>query len=88
VHSGHESHRVIIRFDPQVADYIREKKWHPSQEVTALGDGGVELRLRLSSLGEIQRWILSWAGGAVPIAPPELVESIRSAAKALLSKVG
>ena len=26
--------------------------------------GGVELRLRLSSLAEIQRWILGWAGAA------------------------
>lgn len=87
VHSGKDQHRVVIRFDPAVADFIREKKWHPSQEIKDLADGSLELRLRLSSLGEVQRWILSWAGGAVPLEPPALVASVRQAAQALLRSV-
>ncbi len=83
VHSGKDSHAVAIRFDPLVADYIREKRWHPSQKIRELPDGGLELRLRLSSLGEIQRWILSWGGSAVALSPPALVTSIRQAARTL-----
>ncbi|HWI59190.1 MAG TPA: WYL domain-containing protein, partial [Bacillota bacterium] len=30
VHSGHGEFDVVIRFNEQVADYIREKKWHSS----------------------------------------------------------
>ncbi len=82
--SGQGEHDVVIRFDPYAADYIREKRWHPSQEVTERADGGLELRLKLSSLGEIQRWILGWGGSAVPISPPELVESVRTAAQRLV----
>ena len=85
VHSAQGDYNVIIRFDSYAADYIREKRWHPSQTLRELKDGGVELRLKLSSLGEIQRWILGWGGSAVVIAPPELIASVTKAAQALLS---
>ena len=72
------------RFDDLVADYVREKRWHPSQHLTELPDGGVELRLKLSSLVEIQRWVLSWGGDVKVIRPPELAETIRASARAIL----
>lgn len=84
VHSAEGRFDVGVRFSPAVADYIREKRWHPSQVLRELEGGGIELRLRLSSLVEVQRWILGWGGAAVPLRPPELVESIRRAAQALL----
>jgi len=79
---------VLIRFDELAADYIREKRWHPSQQLTELEDGGVQLRLKLSSLAEIQRWILSWGGRATVLAPVELAESVNAAARAILDKTG
>jgi predicted DNA-binding transcriptional regulator YafY len=79
VHSGKSDHVVVIRFNEMVADYIREKKWHASQQLKNLQNGGVELKLRLSSLIEVQRWILSWAGNAIVMEPPELREAVRMA---------
>ena len=86
VHSGRDRFNIRIRFNDFAADYIREKKWHASQKLTELKDGGVELRLQLSSLVEIKRWILSWGGSAFVIEPPELAESVRSAAKEILQR--
>jgi proteasome accessory factor B len=77
---------VVVRFDELASDYIREKRWHPSQRLLELEDGGVELRLRLSSLAEIQRWVLSWGGRAVALAPRELVESVANAAREILER--
>jgi proteasome accessory factor B len=85
VHSGRGDFRVVIRFDALAADYVREKRWHPSQELKELKEQGVELRLRLSSLGEIQRWVLGWGGGAVVVEPPELIEAVRQAAQRIVS---
>ena len=85
VHSGEGKFDVAIRFDARVADYIREKKWHASQELRELKNGAVELRLKLSSLMEIQRWVLGWAGDAVVLAPPELREAVKHAAKKILA---
>lgn len=84
VHSGRGTYEVVIRFHPHVADYIREKKWHPSQKLKEQADGGVQLSLKLSSLVEVQRWVLGWAGHAVVLAPPELVNAVADAARKIL----
>ena len=84
VQSGQGNYDVVIRFNELVADYIREKKWHESQQLRELKDGGVELRLKLSSLVEIERWILGWGGDAMVVQPAELVEKVKQAAKKIL----
>jgi proteasome accessory factor B len=84
VHSGAGRYDVVLRFAAEVADYIREKRWHDSQELKELNGGGVELRLRLSSLGEVERWVLSWAGRAAVVRPKELADSVRNAAATIL----
>ncbi|HWH70541.1 MAG TPA: WYL domain-containing protein, partial [Candidatus Sulfotelmatobacter sp.] len=84
VHSGHGEFDVVIRFNEQVADYIREKKWHSSQHLRELKEGGVELAMKLSSLGEVERWILSWGGNATVVRPPELAEAVKRAAQKIL----
>jgi proteasome accessory factor B len=84
VHSGEGQFDVVIQFTARAADYIREKKWHESQQLRELKNGGVELSLKLSSLVEIERWILSWGGDAKVVEPRELIESIRQAARKIL----
>jgi predicted DNA-binding transcriptional regulator YafY len=86
VHSGHGEYQVVLQFDELSADYIREKKWHPSQELKELKAGGVELRLKLSSLAEVQRWILGWGGHAVVLEPAELAASVRAAAENIVTQ--
>lgn len=81
VHSGEGEYLVVLRFSPQVADYIREKRWHRSQLLKELKDGGVELRMSLSSLSEVERWVLSWGGEAEVIEPSELKDRILQAAQ-------
>jgi proteasome accessory factor B len=84
VHSGEGEYEIVIRFSPRAADYIREKKWHESQQLRELKGGGVELRLKLSGLLEIERWILGWGGDARVIKPRELAAAVRQSAKAIL----
>jgi predicted DNA-binding transcriptional regulator YafY len=80
IHSREGDFDVRIEVDASIADYIREKKWHPSQTITERPDGGLELRLRLGSLREIERWVLGWAGAARVTAPPELADAVGRAA--------
>jgi predicted DNA-binding transcriptional regulator YafY len=84
VHSGEGEYEVVLRFNARVADFIREKKWHESQRLRELKTGGVELRLTLSSLLEIERWVLSWGGDAVVVKPRELAEAVKAAAEKIL----
>jgi proteasome accessory factor B len=84
VQSGKDAHVVVIRFAESAADYIREKKWHSSQKLKELKEGGVELTMKLSSISEVERWVLGWGGKARALQPPELVKSIRAAASRIL----
>ena len=86
VRSGEGEHEVVIRFNARAADYVREKKWHESQQLRELRGGGVELRLKLSSLMEIERWVLSWGGDATVVKPRELVEAVKKSAEAILKQ--
>jgi predicted DNA-binding transcriptional regulator YafY len=85
VHSREGDFDVVLQFEERVADYIREKKWHSSQQLTELAGGGLEMRLKLSSLPEIQRWVLGWGGAARVLAPPELAAGVRAAAERILA---
>jgi proteasome accessory factor B len=84
VHSAQGEFQVAIHFNEHVADYIREKKWHDSQQIKELPDGSVELHLKLSSLNEIERWVLNWGGNAVVIQPLELATMIKQSAEKIL----
>lgn len=84
VQSAQGEFHVAIRFNEMVADYIREKRWHESQQLKELEDGSVELHLKLSSLKEIERWILNWGGNAVVLNPPELAEMVKQSAEKIL----
>ena len=84
VHSGEGEYEVVIRFNARAADYVREKKWHQSQQLRELKGGGVELKLKLSSLAEIERWVLSWGGDAKVLKPRELAGAVQQAAQKIL----
>lgn len=84
VHSGKGEHKVQIHFSPNVADYIREKKWHPSQKIRTFPSGAVELEMTVSSLVEVERWVLQWGGNAKVIAPRELIEHVHNCAQSIL----
>ncbi len=36
-------HKTRIRFEAEVAPYIRERKWHPTQQIVERRDGGLVL---------------------------------------------
>jgi predicted DNA-binding transcriptional regulator YafY len=88
VHSAEGTFDVVIRFNQHVADYVREKRWHDSQRLKELKSGEVELHLKLSSLSEVERWVLSWGGNARVLEPKALVESVRRAARKILKEAG
>jgi predicted DNA-binding transcriptional regulator YafY len=64
---------VAIRFDEYQARWIRERRWHDTQEpLEELPDGGVILRFRAGGLNEIKRWVMSYGAHAEVLEPPEL----------------
>lgn len=50
---------------------------HPSQRITDTAEGGCELAFEIPVSGEIEAWILSWAGDCEVLAPPRLRKRIQ-----------
>jgi len=82
--AGGDSYDIRIQFNKQAAPFIREKNWHPTQKITELKNGAVELTLKLSHLTDIRRWVLGWGGSAKVIAPKELAQAVQAEARAVL----
>ncbi|MEN8662227.1 MAG: helix-turn-helix transcriptional regulator [Lentimonas sp.] len=82
---GETKHKVRVEFDAWAAELIQEKDWHAAQEIKALDGGGIEFRIELADLFEIERWILGWGSHAKVLAPAKLKNSIRKHAEGILN---
>jgi proteasome accessory factor B len=80
---GERDYRVVIRFAASIADRIREREWHESQQLRDLPDGRLELKLRLGALPEIEKWVLTWGAEAEALEPTELRQRLQATAAAL-----
>jgi proteasome accessory factor B len=72
---------VRLRFDPVVADRVKESVWHRTQQLADLPDGGVEMAVQVAGIIEIRPWILSWGNQVEVLAPEELREAVATATR-------
>jgi predicted DNA-binding transcriptional regulator YafY len=75
VHSGTPVD-VAIEFDARVADYVKGREWHGSQQVEDLAEGGVRLSLKVCDDRTLRAWILSFGPLARVLAPSQLAQEI------------
>ncbi len=73
---GPDLHQVKIWFSPDQARWIKEKIWHPTQELAEQPDGSTILTMTTSGLIQVKSWILSFGSEAKILAPPVLVNEI------------
>jgi proteasome accessory factor B len=77
VFPGREGHTVTVRFDAFASQLVRERKWHPTQELKEIDDDCVELTVSVGNFHEISRWIMSWEDHAVVVKPAALRRKMR-----------
>lgn len=68
--------RVEIAFAPRIARYVRERVWHPSQEIANSEDGGLRLTLHVVHDWALKSWILGFGALARVVAPASLANEI------------
>lgn len=76
VNQGPPEH-VEIAFEPRIAPFIRERRWHPSQRQIDRKDGGVVLSLEVCNDWALRSWILGFGPLARVIAPATLKSQIK-----------
>ncbi|WP_286393557.1 helix-turn-helix transcriptional regulator [Pseudanabaena mucicola] len=80
--------QISIWFDAATAPFIRERRWHPTQQLDENSDGSLILNFVARGLNEVKRWILFYGKGAKALAPPELVEMLREEVTLLYRNYG
>ncbi|AGY58698.1 helix-turn-helix transcriptional regulator [Gloeobacter kilaueensis] len=79
IEAGGQPQPIAIHFSAKVAPFIRERRWHHTQQIEAHSDGSLTLRMSVPGLSEVKRWVLGYGEDAVVEGPLELVEMIRTA---------
>jgi len=68
--------RVEIAFAAKIARYIRERVWHPSQQLQDQADGGLHLHLNVVNDWALKSWIFGFGRLATVISPVSLASEI------------
>ena len=68
---------VEIWFDGKTAPYIKERRWHHSQEIELHNDSSITLKMRVRGINDLKRWVMWYGKGAKVLNPPKLVELVR-----------
>jgi predicted DNA-binding transcriptional regulator YafY len=68
---------VKIWFDAKTAPYIKERRWHNTQEIEINTDGSITLKMYVRGINDLKRWVMWYGKGAKVLSPPELVELVR-----------
>jgi len=83
---GQEPQDVVILFDRYAARWVRERCWHETQRLEEQKDGSALLRITVSGLGEVKRWVMGFGGYAEVLAPQGLREDIKREIAAMAGK--
>ncbi len=74
-----ESVRAV--FEPKVAPYLRERRWHHTQENEELSDGRLRMYMKVGLSEELITWLLGFGPEVLVESPPALVERLRQATR-------
>jgi predicted DNA-binding transcriptional regulator YafY len=77
---------IVLRFDREIREHVMRKKWHPSQDVKELKDGGLEMRLNVNGVQGIGSWILKWIPHVKVLEPKSLRQQLLSKLEAAIEK--
>jgi predicted DNA-binding transcriptional regulator YafY len=63
---------VEVVFNSDIAEYVRSRVWHPSQQVREIGGGRISMKMHVGGEFELGSWILSFGASASVISPDRL----------------
>lgn len=80
---GGGKHTVRIRFSERFADYVRHRRWHPSQELAANTDGSIILSMNVDAYDVVACWIMQFGTGAEVLEPAGLRKRVVRESRAI-----
>jgi len=81
---GGELVRVVVRFSPYQARWIRERRYHDSQQTEEQSDGSLLLSMEVAGTEEVRRWLLGYGAEVEVLEPASLRAEIQAELQKLL----
>jgi proteasome accessory factor B len=81
-----ESQSVTVRFGAEVGHLIRERTWHPSQQLAEEEDGSLLLTFEAGGHTEILAWLYSYLPHVDVLAPEALRKTFYAGLESVLSR--
>jgi predicted DNA-binding transcriptional regulator YafY len=78
LHGGEEVIEAAIWFSKERAPFIRERLWHPSQQIEEREDGSLILKMQTAGLMEVRNWVLQFGSQAEVLAPEMLRDECKA----------
>ncbi len=72
---------VELLFDRKTAAWVKDRQWHPSQQLRLRKNGELAMALRVADTRELLGWILSFGTGVRVIRPEALRDKVREEAR-------
>lgn len=73
---GSKPEAITLNFSKVIAPYVRERKWHASQQVINRDDGSLTMLLHCQLNREIVNWVLGFGANVEVVEPQELVDMV------------
>jgi len=80
--------RVVVRFQPLVAENVADVVWHSTQELHWNADGTLDFTVTVDGLREMSWWIMGYGDQAEVLEPPEMRRLIGERARNLAKLYG
>jgi len=72
VYTSEDIVKIAIKFYPSISSVIKERNWHPKQEIEELEDGSLLLRYTSNQQSQTLYWVSQWGPEAEILEPEEL----------------
>jgi CRISPR-associated endonuclease/helicase Cas3 len=87
-YTENEAVEVLLKFHRNVAQRVRETRWHRSEEEIELQDGSILWKARVAELQEMIPWIRAWGADCEVLEPKQLRETLMGETKAMAESYG
>jgi predicted DNA-binding transcriptional regulator YafY len=78
--------RVELEFDKPTAAWVKDRIWHPSQQLTRLPRGRMQMILSMADSREVVGWVLSFGSGVRVLQPVSLRTAVKEEAKKIMDQ--